>query len=214
MRESNQTRIERSIRFNIYICRMITTNIRVRCSFGVHSLSVYPVLHIVLDDKRSPEEKNPMTTTILLSSRDTVFSSYPSVYLYSERDFSYSRLRLWFRQNREILVRKTSRGMENLCTWRRCAVYTKPPEEILRSVSLPVKFLTGPGPSNCSDRVLRSLGQQVLGHLHPEICQVFPGLCEISRPSNYRVASSIYNVLRTRADLSNITRDSRRGAKR
>jgi len=72
--------------------------------------------------------------------------------------------------------------MENLRTWRRCTVYPKPPEEILRPVSLPVKVLTSPGPSNCSDRVLRSLGQQVLGHLHPEICQVFRGLCKISRP--------------------------------
>ncbi|XP_011640995.1 serine--pyruvate aminotransferase, mitochondrial [Pogonomyrmex barbatus] len=62
--------------------------------------------------------------------------------------------------------------MADLPTWRRCAVHKKPPEEILRPVSLPEKLLTGPGPSNCSDRVLRSLGQQVLGHLHPEICQL------------------------------------------
>ncbi|XP_011158548.1 serine--pyruvate aminotransferase, mitochondrial [Solenopsis invicta] len=62
--------------------------------------------------------------------------------------------------------------MENLRMWRQCAVHPKPPEEILRSVSLSEKCLTGPGPSNCSRRVLHSLGQQVLGHLHPEICQL------------------------------------------
>ncbi|XP_011876911.1 PREDICTED: serine--pyruvate aminotransferase isoform X2 [Vollenhovia emeryi] len=69
--------------------------------------------------------------------------------------------------------REETGGMEDLRTWRRCAVYPQPPEEILRPVPvLPEKFLTGPGPSNCSDRVLRSLGQQVLGHLHPELCQL------------------------------------------
>ncbi|XP_011692592.1 PREDICTED: serine--pyruvate aminotransferase, mitochondrial [Wasmannia auropunctata] len=62
--------------------------------------------------------------------------------------------------------------MDDLHIWRRCAVQPKPPKEILRPVSPPVKVLTGPGPSNCSDEVLRSLGQQVLGHLHPEICQL------------------------------------------
>ncbi|XP_071553743.1 alanine--glyoxylate aminotransferase [Temnothorax nylanderi] len=62
--------------------------------------------------------------------------------------------------------------MEDSPTWRRCAVSPEPPGEILRPVSLPVKTLTSAGPSNCSDRVLRSLGQQVLGHLHPEICQL------------------------------------------
>ncbi|XP_032668088.1 serine--pyruvate aminotransferase, mitochondrial [Odontomachus brunneus] len=56
--------------------------------------------------------------------------------------------------------------------WRRYALYKQPPKEILRPFSLPEKTLTGPGPSNCSDRVLDVLSRQVLGHLHPEICQL------------------------------------------
>ncbi|KAL0127437.1 hypothetical protein PUN28_005617 [Cardiocondyla obscurior] len=62
--------------------------------------------------------------------------------------------------------------MEDLSVWRRCAVYPEPPKEILRPVYLPEKLLTSPGPCNCSDRVLQSLSQQMLGHLHPEICQL------------------------------------------
>lgn len=56
--------------------------------------------------------------------------------------------------------------------WRQYAVHARPPVEILRPFSLPEKILSGPGPSNCSNRVLDVLGRQVLGHLHPEICQV------------------------------------------
>ncbi|XP_036140884.1 serine--pyruvate aminotransferase [Monomorium pharaonis] len=57
--------------------------------------------------------------------------------------------------------------------WRRSAVHPEPPEEILRPpVFLPEKLLTSPGPTNCSDRVLRSLGQQMIGHFHSEMCQL------------------------------------------
>lgn len=56
--------------------------------------------------------------------------------------------------------------------WQRYAVHQEPPREVLEQLQLPVKTLTGPGPSNCSERVLRALGHQLLGHLHPETCQL------------------------------------------
>ncbi|XP_058799066.1 3-hydroxykynurenine transaminase isoform X2 [Phymastichus coffea] len=47
-----------------------------------------------------------------------------------------------------------------------------PAQELLKPLQLPQRTLTGPGPSNCSPRVLRALQQQVLGHMHPEIFQL------------------------------------------
>ncbi|XP_035733458.1 serine--pyruvate aminotransferase, mitochondrial-like [Vespa mandarinia] len=44
-----------------------------------------------------------------------------------------------------------------------------PPKELLKPLEIPQKILMGPGPSNCSQRVLRSLEHQVIGHLHPEM---------------------------------------------
>lgn len=79
--------------------------------------------------------------------------------------------------------------------WQQYAVHTHPPKEILRPFSLPEKTLTGPGPSNCSNRVLDVLGRQVLGHLHPEICQVFPGPFEMSRLLRNRRISNTINVM-------------------
>lgn len=46
------------------------------------------------------------------------------------------------------------------------------PRELFRPLEIPERILMGPGPSNCSPRVLRALSNQVLGHLHPETCQV------------------------------------------
>lgn len=48
-----------------------------------------------------------------------------------------------------------------------------PPKELLKPLEIPQKILMGPGPSNCSQRVLRSLEHQVIGHLHPEMFKVF-----------------------------------------
>lgn len=56
--------------------------------------------------------------------------------------------------------------------WERNAVVLKPPAEILTPLQLPEKTLMGPGPSNCSKRVLKSLQHQIIGHLHSEICQL------------------------------------------
>lgn len=30
----------------------------------------------------------------------------------------------------------------------------------------------GPGPANCSPRVLNAMSQPLLGHLHPDFCQI------------------------------------------
>ncbi|XP_076760798.1 alanine-glyoxylate aminotransferase [Xylocopa sonorina] len=56
--------------------------------------------------------------------------------------------------------------------WDELAVHKEPPKVLGTKLQLPVKTLTGPGPTNCSKRVLQSLQNQVLGHLHPEICQL------------------------------------------
>ncbi|XP_031840419.1 alanine-glyoxylate aminotransferase [Nomia melanderi] len=56
--------------------------------------------------------------------------------------------------------------------WNQLAVHMAPPRELLTELRLPVKTLTSPGPTNCSERVLRALQNQVLGHLHPEIYQL------------------------------------------
>ncbi|KZC04788.1 PREDICTED: serine--pyruvate aminotransferase, mitochondrial [Dufourea novaeangliae] len=56
--------------------------------------------------------------------------------------------------------------------WNQLAVHKTPPSELLAKLRLPVKTLTGPGPTNCSKRVLQALQNQVLGNLHAEICQL------------------------------------------
>ncbi|KOX81337.1 Serine--pyruvate aminotransferase, mitochondrial [Melipona quadrifasciata] len=56
--------------------------------------------------------------------------------------------------------------------WNQLATHRNPPAILKTKLQLPVKILTGPGPTNCSERVLQSLKNQVLGHLHPEVCQL------------------------------------------
>ncbi|KAM7346818.1 alanine-glyoxylate aminotransferase [Cochliomyia hominivorax] len=53
-----------------------------------------------------------------------------------------------------------------------------PPLCLRRSLYVPNKTLMGPGPSNCSQRVLSSLGNPVLGHLHPECLQIMDEIKE------------------------------------
>lgn len=48
-----------------------------------------------------------------------------------------------------------------------------PPVELKNPLTVPQKLLMGPGPSNASPRVLQALSQPVLGHMHPELFQVF-----------------------------------------
>jgi len=46
------------------------------------------------------------------------------------------------------------------------------PPSLAKPLSVPLKTMTGPGPSNCSDRVLQAQSLPTLGHLHPEFCQI------------------------------------------
>ena len=48
----------------------------------------------------------------------------------------------------------------------------EPPKNLFKQLKLPERILTGPGPSNCSQRVLHALQHQVLGHMHKEVFQV------------------------------------------
>ncbi|XP_012277762.1 serine--pyruvate aminotransferase [Orussus abietinus] len=56
--------------------------------------------------------------------------------------------------------------------WQQHAVKIEAPKELLKPLHIPDRILMGPGPSNCSQRVLESLRNQVLGHLHPETLQL------------------------------------------
>ncbi|XP_018798925.1 PREDICTED: serine--pyruvate aminotransferase, mitochondrial [Bactrocera latifrons] len=46
------------------------------------------------------------------------------------------------------------------------------PEQLKQSLYVPNKTLMGPGPSNCTQRVLDSLSNPVLGHMHPECFEI------------------------------------------
>lgn len=45
-----------------------------------------------------------------------------------------------------------------------------PPEQLIQAapLSVPLKRMMGPGPSNASERVLHAMAQPLLGHMHPE----------------------------------------------
>ncbi|EDW00110.1 alanine--glyoxylate aminotransferase [Drosophila grimshawi] len=47
-----------------------------------------------------------------------------------------------------------------------------PPLVLKRQLFVPSKTLMGPGPSNCSQRVLEAMSNPVLGHMHPECLQI------------------------------------------
>eukprot|EP00076_Gallus_gallus_P007295 XP_003641783.2 serine--pyruvate aminotransferase [Gallus gallus] len=49
--------------------------------------------------------------------------------------------------------------------------FLPPPRELLRPLAVPYRLLLGPGPSNVSPRVRAAGGQQILGHMHPEVLQ-------------------------------------------
>ncbi|KAB7494767.1 Serine--pyruvate aminotransferase, mitochondrial, partial [Armadillidium nasatum] len=52
------------------------------------------------------------------------------------------------------------------------------PACLLRPVRVPSKLLLGPGPSNVSERVLRSMTSPMLGHLHPEFLKIMDDVKE------------------------------------
>merc|ERR1712222_185470 len=46
------------------------------------------------------------------------------------------------------------------------------PASLAQPLTIPLKTMTGPGPSNCSERVLKAQSLPTIGHLHPEFCKV------------------------------------------
>ncbi|KAH8270656.1 hypothetical protein KR044_000096 [Drosophila immigrans] len=53
-----------------------------------------------------------------------------------------------------------------------------PPLVLKRPLFVPSKTLMGPGPSNCSQRVLEAMSNPVLGHMHPECLQIMDEIKE------------------------------------
>jgi len=47
-----------------------------------------------------------------------------------------------------------------------------PPATLKNLINVPEKLLMGPGPSNCSPRVLQACGLPVMGHMHKEFFQI------------------------------------------
>ncbi|KAG6797742.1 serine--pyruvate aminotransferase, mitochondrial [Apis mellifera caucasica] len=62
--------------------------------------------------------------------------------------------------------------------WNKLAVHKEPPQILRTKLQLPIKTLMSPGPTNCSKRVLQSLQNQILGHLHPEFCMLMDEIKE------------------------------------
>ena len=52
------------------------------------------------------------------------------------------------------------------------SVTIPPPKSLESPISVPLKTLMGPGPSNAADRVLQATALPVIGHLHPEFLTV------------------------------------------
>merc|ERR1712029_91867 len=47
-----------------------------------------------------------------------------------------------------------------------------PPPALSQPLNVPLKTMTGPGPSNVNDRVLQAQALPTLGHLHPEFTKI------------------------------------------
>merc|ERR1712130_7879 len=60
----------------------------------------------------------------------------------------------------EILIGQNRRAMSQC------------PESLLKPLEVRRKLLMGPGPANCSPRVLNAASQPLLGHLHPDFCTI------------------------------------------
>lgn len=46
------------------------------------------------------------------------------------------------------------------------------PASLAQPLVVPLKTMAGPGPSNCSERVLKAQSLPTIGHLHPEFCTI------------------------------------------
>uniref|UniRef100_H9H1G9 Alanine--glyoxylate aminotransferase n=1 Tax=Meleagris gallopavo TaxID=9103 RepID=H9H1G9_MELGA len=74
-----------------------------------------------------------------------------------------------------------------------------PPRELLRPLAVPHRLLLGPGPSNVSPRVRAAGGQQILGHMHPEVLQTQNRLTlAISGTGHCAMEAALINLLEGR----------------
>merc|ERR1712002_671410 len=55
---------------------------------------------------------------------------------------------------------------------RRRSLTVQSPASLAQPIQVPLKTLSGPGPSNVSDRVLQAQALPTLGHLHPEFTKI------------------------------------------
>ncbi|XP_014818446.1 PREDICTED: serine--pyruvate aminotransferase isoform X2 [Calidris pugnax] len=69
------------------------------------------------------------------------------------------------------LIRAQFLGMARR-TMATSLLHVPPPQSLLRPLTIPERLLLGPGPSNVPARILAAGGQQLLGHMHPEVLQV------------------------------------------
>ena len=60
------------------------------------------------------------------------------------------------------------------------------PASLAAPISVPLKTMTGPGPSNVADRVLQAQALPTLGHLHPEFTKVNNYARDGDEPSQIR----------------------------
>jgi len=69
------------------------------------------------------------------------------------------------------LLRLATPGLTRSCA-RTMTLDVAPPASLAQKLHIPLKTMTGPGPSNCSERVLQAQALPTIGHLHPEFCKV------------------------------------------
>merc|ERR1712240_836852 len=65
-----------------------------------------------------------------------------------------------------------SLGQVQVSNIRKMTLDVAPPSSLSQPLVVPSKTLSGPGPSNCADRVLQAQSLPTLGHLHPEFCTI------------------------------------------
>merc|ERR1711936_88002 len=70
-----------------------------------------------------------------------------------------------------IIVLSSIRGVQNI-NFRTMTLDVPSPPSLAQPINVPLKTLTGPGPSNVSDRVLQAQALPTLGHLHPEFTKI------------------------------------------
>uniref|UniRef100_A0A8D0EC57 Alanine--glyoxylate aminotransferase n=1 Tax=Salvator merianae TaxID=96440 RepID=A0A8D0EC57_SALMN len=72
-------------------------------------------------------------------------------------------------QARVLLPRLLTQGSRTMSSQK---LWVPPPAPLLQPMSVPDRLLLGPGPANCSPRVLSASSRQLLGHMHKEMIQI------------------------------------------